>query len=137
LCGTEFKQDARDGRLVAIEINPRPTLWYQLANASGVRLVEAAVRDLAGLPLGPALPQRDDVVWRYLVRDVISAVAYRIRGDLLCPPPDTSGPVAQRTWPVWDPRDPLPSLAEPIALVSRQLRRLTALRQARPQTDRG
>jgi predicted ATP-grasp superfamily ATP-dependent carboligase len=122
LCGAEFKLDARDNRLVAIEINPRPTLWYQLATASGVPLVEAAMRDLAGMPPDPPVAQRDGVVWRYFVRDGYSALAYRIRPDLLSPPPDTSGPVTGRAWPVWDLRDPLPVLGEPIALLARLVR---------------
>jgi predicted ATP-grasp superfamily ATP-dependent carboligase len=124
LCGTEFKRDSRDGRLVAIEVNPRPTLWCQLAHASGVRLVEAAVCDLAGLDPGPPTPQRDGIRWQYLLRDLYSAWFYRSVRDPIRPAPATGGRVAGRTWAVWSARDPLPALAEPLA-VARQLVRGT------------
>jgi predicted ATP-grasp superfamily ATP-dependent carboligase len=132
LCGAEFKLDARDGRLVAIEINPRPALWFQLAHASGVSLVEAAVQDLAGLPVPSARGQRDGVQWRYLGRDLASALAYRLGRATVVPPPDTTAAVGRRTWPVWDARDPLPSLAEPLSIAARawQRRRPAARRPA-------
>lgn len=72
LCGTEFKLDPRTGRYRLIEINPRPTLWFDLCRATGVHLIRAHAQELAGLPIDPLPPQRDGVVWRYLVRDVIA-----------------------------------------------------------------
>jgi predicted ATP-grasp superfamily ATP-dependent carboligase len=121
LCGTEFKLDARDRRLVTIEVNPRPTLWCQLANASGVRLVEAAVRDMAGLEPGPQQAQRDGIRWQYLLRDLYSAWFYRSSRDPVRPAPATGGRVEGRTWPVWSVRDPLPALAEPLSIARRVL----------------
>ena len=69
LCGTEFKLDPRSGRLRLIEINPRPTLWYDLCRAAGTHLVWAHVQELAGFSPDVPAPQRDGVTWRYLVRD--------------------------------------------------------------------
>lgn len=74
LCGTEFKIDPRTGRLRLIEINPRPTLWYDLCRAAGCDLIRAHGEELAGLPGPRVQPQRDGVVWRYLVRDAIALV---------------------------------------------------------------
>jgi predicted ATP-grasp superfamily ATP-dependent carboligase len=86
VCGTEFKRDPRSGRWLLIEINPRPTLWFDLARASGVNLIEAAYRELAGLPLSPPARQRDGPEWRYLARDWVTCARYRMRRD-----PDSPG----------------------------------------------
>ncbi len=72
VCGTEFKLDQRTGKLQLIEINARPTLWYDLCRAAGVHLLPAHASDLAGLPPVVVQPQRDGVVWRYGVRDAIA-----------------------------------------------------------------
>jgi len=72
LCGTEFKLDPRSGRLRLIEINPRPTLWYDLCRAAGTSLVWAHVQELAGLAPDVPARQRDGVTWRYLVRDALA-----------------------------------------------------------------
>jgi len=72
LCGTEFKLDERSGRLRLIEINPRPTLWFDLCRAAGTHLIAAHAQELAGqLPL-EMKQQRDGTVWRYGVRDAIA-----------------------------------------------------------------
>ena len=72
LCGTEFKLDERTGRWRLIEINPRPTLWYDLCRAAGTHLLLAHVQELAGLPVTPVQPQRDGVAWTYGLRDVVA-----------------------------------------------------------------
>jgi D-aspartate ligase len=72
LCGTEFKFDPRHRRWRLIEINPRPTLWYDLCRAAGHDLVAAHLRELAGLAALPLQPQRQGVVWSYWLRDVVA-----------------------------------------------------------------
>lgn len=72
LCGTEFKRDRRTGRHRLIEINPRPTLWYDLCRAAGVELVRGHVEELRDGTRWPIAPQRDGVSWRYWTRDVIA-----------------------------------------------------------------
>jgi len=115
--GAEFKRDPRDGQLKIIEINPRPTLWFQLSHAAGKRIVDAAWRDLRGAAPLQNPPQRDGVVWRYALKDLASARFYRRHGHtFVFPAPDVSAARtgAARTWAVYDPRDPLPALAEPL-----------------------
>ncbi|MEO8671114.1 MAG: hypothetical protein ABI411_07345 [Tahibacter sp.] len=117
VCGTEFKRDPRDGRLKIIEINPRPTLWFQLSHDANKRIVEAAWRDLSGLAVPEDRPQREDVQWRYALKDVASAWFYFRHRDFVFPAPETtaSNRAQRKSWAVFDWRDPLPTLAEPLA----------------------
>jgi predicted ATP-grasp superfamily ATP-dependent carboligase len=85
VCGTEFKRDSRNGRWILIEINPRPTLWFDLARVAGVNLIEAAYRELAGQPLPPLGRQRDGLEWRYLARDWVTCARYWMRRDADAP----------------------------------------------------
>lgn len=72
ICGTEFKQDPRTGKWRLIEINARPTLWYDLCRAAGTRLIRAQVQELAGLAVDPPQPQRQGVAWEYSLRDLVA-----------------------------------------------------------------
>ena len=119
----EFKRDARDGRLRIMEINPRPELWCQLARSAGVDILAAAADDLSGRPIGPGGEQRDGVRWRYGLKDAYAAANYRFRPSAsLFPAPEVgSGP--SHAAALWDPRDPLPGLAEPLLYLAKALRR--------------
>ena len=119
----EFKRDARDGRLRIMEINPRPGLWFQLARSAGVDILAAAADDLSGRPIGPGGEQRDGVRWRYGLKDAYAAASYRFRPSAsLFPAPEVgSGP--SHAAALWDPRDPLPALAEPLLYLAKALRR--------------
>lgn len=117
ICGVEFKRDPRDGQLKIIEINPRPTLWFQIASESGVPVLATACRDLVGLTVPAPASQSRDVLWRYALKDAASAMFYRRRsGSLPFPAPDVSSSkrMRRRSWPVFSLRDPVPALAEPV-----------------------
>ncbi len=116
VCGAEFKRDPRDGRLKIIEINPRPTLWFQVSHDAGKRVVEAAVRDLAGDGVAADPPQSETVLWRYGFKDLASAAFYiRPPADFILPAPDVSlaRAATRRSWPVFSGSDPRPALSEP------------------------
>lgn len=124
ICGAEYKRDPRDGRLKMIEINPRPTLWFQASNDAGCRIVEAACRDMAHQePL--VAPKVKDVRWRYLFKDLASKEFYKRSDDFIFPSPDVS--VAQsssrRSWPVFRLSDPVPSLIEPFGFLQKAFER--------------
>jgi predicted ATP-grasp superfamily ATP-dependent carboligase len=125
ICGAEYKRDPRDGRLKIIEINPRPTLWFQATRETGCRIVEAAWRDVTGSAPLPESTLRADVRWRYLLKDLASARFYRGNGDFIFPPPDLSGAHASRvrSWPVFDVLDPMPALVEPFGFLRKALER--------------
>lgn len=72
LCGTEFKLDPRSQRWRLIEINPRPTLWYDLCRAAGQDLIAAHIAELADVPRPTPLPQRQGVAWEYALRDAVA-----------------------------------------------------------------
>lgn len=125
LCGTEFKRDSRTGRWVLIEINPRPTLWYDLARASGVNLIESVYRDLAGLPRRSLPRQRDGVTWRYLARDWITCLKAWGRAD-----PDAPSIGAALRWPdteaICSAAEPASCAAYPFYLLAHAARHLIA-----------
>jgi len=124
--GAEFKRDPRDGRLKIIEINPRPTLWFHLSHAAGKRVVQAAAHEAFGLPAVPEQAQANGVLWRYALKDLVSAGFYAFKGrQFLFPAPDlrAGGPVIARCWPVFDAADPMPALMEPVHYVRKALRR--------------
>ena len=72
ICGTEFKFDERDGVFKMIEVNPRPTLWFHLAGASGVDLLYGAYLDLTGRPVPPAASQKDGTRWCFWEKDLLT-----------------------------------------------------------------
>ena len=83
ICGTEFKWDARDEQWKLIEINPRPTLWFDLARAAEVELIWDAHCDLSGTPNPPVYgAQKDGIRWQLLARDLASALHFIGRGEL-------------------------------------------------------
>lgn len=127
IAAAEFKRDPRDGRLKAIEINARPSLWFALATDAGQRLTLAAYHDLAGT--GQSLPetaQTDGVVWRYALKDMYSALFYRLRPGFVLPPPDITVGVGvrARVHPVFASDDPRPMVAEWGHFVRKVLARL-------------
>jgi predicted ATP-grasp superfamily ATP-dependent carboligase len=128
VCGVEFKRDLRDGRLKIIEINPRPTLWFQLSHAAGKRVLLAAANDLQGRPMPADLPQVNGMQWRYYLKDLVSACFYVFKGhSFLFPAPDLSaaGRVTARCWPVFDAADLMPALMEPVHYVAKAFKRFT------------
>lgn len=126
VCGVEFKRDPRDAVLKVIEINPRPTLWFQITHDAGKRIVESQVAELLGRESPMDVPQRQDVLWRYGFKDAASAMFYRRNGNsYIFPPPDisSSAQATRKSWPVYDPQDPLPPIMEPLHYVRKLWRR--------------
>ncbi|NCU21453.1 hypothetical protein EOM89_12220 [Candidatus Falkowbacteria bacterium] len=83
-------------------------------------------RESLGLPAAPEIPQRDGLRWRHALKDLASALFYRLRSGFLLPPPeiDTLGPARQRVWAVFAPDDPLPALGELGSFLAKALKRL-------------
>jgi len=110
IAATEFKRDPRDGKLKVIESNPRPSLWFSVAEAAGKRPTLAAYCDMAGYPMPRELPQKDGVLWRYGLKDRYSERFYRRNPDFVLPAPELppNGAVKTRLSPVYTWDDPLP-----------------------------
>ena len=128
ICGAEFKRDPRDGVLKIIEINPRPTLWFQISHDSGKRIVEALLADLTDRAPPREEPQENVVSWRYALKDAFSALFYlRNQGEFVLPKPDIR-PISKtrkRSWPVFSFDDPRPALVEPLGYVRKLWSRLS------------
>lgn len=123
----EFKRDPRDGRLKAIEVNARPSLWFSLTTACGKEITLDAWRDLSGQsPLADSA-QRDGVRWRYLFKDFYSALFYLNDRSFILPRPEIA-PASlfqEQVTPVLDFSDPLPSLDELLTYIRKAVRRIS------------
>ncbi len=134
LACVEFKRDARDGRLVLIEGNPRFTAATGLLRAAGVDLGLFTYNRLLGRPLPPVDPRYRRGLHLWVPgTDVRAALAYRKAGDLRL-----------RSWLrslIGPQRFPVASLEDPGAVLGaigyklrRALRRRLGLKRSRAET---
>lgn len=127
VCGAEFKRDPRDGVLKIIEINPRPTLWFQISHDAGKQIVTALLADLLQGSVPDEQPQEPAVLWRYALKDAFSALFYlRAPREFVLPKPAVclATPIRKRSWPVFAFDDPRPALFEPFGYVRKLRERL-------------
>lgn len=127
VCGVEFKRDARDGQLKIIEINPRPTLWFQITHDSGKRIVSACIDDMSGRTVNEDRDQDEAVCWRYVLKDAYSALFYhRPPTDFILPRPIITFPTKslKSSYPVFSLDDPKPAFVEPLGYLRKLLGRL-------------
>ena len=127
IAAAEFKRDPRDGVLKIIEVNARPSLWFALTSAAGKQLALAAYQDLSGA--GKALadaPQVDGVWWRFYLKDLYSAVFYKLKQDFVLPAPDTAGLQTARAvvYAVFAKDDPAPVFADALNMARKLFRPL-------------
>jgi D-aspartate ligase len=113
---TEFRQDADDGTLRLMEVNPRLWQWHGLARACGVDLPRIAYEDTLGRPPQPVRSgsAHDGRRW---VAGVAHLRASHAEGASLrtALAPFTGGDVVEATF---DLRDPLPALISASGLVT-------------------
>lgn len=128
IAAAEFKRYPDTGALKIIEVNPRPSLWFSVATAAGVPLVETAIAEARGQTLPEAARQKEGVLWRYRPKDLASRLFYLWNRDFVLPAPDLTrqSPVQGRAdvTSAWD--DPMPSLGEVAGFASKLGRRLAS-----------
>lgn len=113
---TEFRQDAEDGSLRLMEVNPRLWQWHGLARACGVDLPRIAYEDTLGSALAPVRsgPEHDGRRWvagvAHLRASHAEGVGLRETLAPLC-----GGDVVEATF---DLHDPLPALISASGLVT-------------------
>ena len=78
----EFKRDARDGRLILIECNPRFTLSNELARIAGADFAVLSYNRALGRPVAPISEYRVGLHLWDPVRDIGALPAYRRQGEL-------------------------------------------------------
>ncbi len=107
----EFKKDAETGEFYLIEVNVRTTNLNSLLFKSGLNMPYVAYRELTGDPLEPKAVNYDTgyVFW-YAFGDMLAVRDYIRTGQL------TLGQVIKsyfmkKAYAVWNPKDPMPSLA--------------------------
>ncbi|MEO9177181.1 MAG: hypothetical protein ABI317_16830, partial [Gaiellales bacterium] len=129
---TEFRQDADDGELRLMEVNPRLWQWHGLARACGVDLPRIAYEDVLGRPPAPVRSSRDDDGRRW-VAGVAHLRASHAEGASLR---HALAPLAGRdvVEATFDLRDPLPTLISASGLVTAPLLRgaRRVMRRSRP-----
>ncbi len=118
---TEFRQDADDGTLRLMEVNPRLWQWHGLARACGVDLPRIAYEDVLGRPPAPVRSGREHDGRRW-VAGVAHLRASHAEGVSLRETlaPFTSRDVVEATF---DLRDPVPTLVAASGLVTAPLLR--------------
>lgn len=122
----EFKRHPETGELSIIEINVRPSLWFSVSQDSGCPVVLDAYRRMAGLAPLPARSQRNGVRWRYVLKDLASALFYRRNGQFILPTPDIEacGKAATTVYPVYHADDTRPARNEVWLFVRKAFDRL-------------
>ncbi len=132
ICGTEFKFDQRDGQFKMIEVNPRPTLWFQLVTSAGVDLIYAAYRDLAGELIPPLAKQTDGVTWCFQDKDFLTW-AHHLRHFDISPLSLLSTFSPRNHGAVLNWRDPFPFLNSPFYYGRRIVDKLLGRKQRQSQ----
>lgn len=127
VCGVEFKRDPRDGKLKIIEVNPRPTLWFQVTHDSGKRIVSSCIDDMSGRPMHDDRNQDENVCWKYFLKDTYSSFFYyRPPSGFLLPKPviDLPAKRLKSSFPVFSFHDPRPAFVEPLGYLRKLWGRL-------------
>jgi D-aspartate ligase len=119
----EFKRDDRDGRLKLIECNARFTASDCLVARSGFNLARFVYKRIVGLPAEPLPSYRRGLRLWYPLDDFLAYRELRRRGELTFWQWLSS--VAHRqTMPLFQFRDPLPTLVNEACRVKRIARRI-------------
>ncbi len=122
LVGIEYKWDARAGRYLLIEINPRSVSGNQLAIDCGIDFPLIACRDVLGTGEPPPVTYRCGIKYLHLGWDVQAAAALRRAGTLTIR--DWLWSLrGVRSTAMFSPSDPKPFLAYVWLALRRRLRR--------------
>jgi D-aspartate ligase len=120
LAMVEFKRDARDGNLKLIECNHRFTSATELVRKAGIDLASFTYLRLVGRPLPRHVGFRQHVYLWCPADDLRTFLAYRKTGTL-----SLAGwlqsLLRRQHFPIFDPRDPKPTLAYHWSLFRRML----------------
>jgi D-aspartate ligase len=119
----EFKRDARDGRLVLIEANPRFTAGHEIVRHAGVDLALLAYNRRTARPAPPMDHYREGIRMWHPVEDARTFLELRRRGEATWR--QWLGSVLHpQHFPLFSWKDPGPSLFSWSGLAWRALRRL-------------
>lgn len=118
----EFKRDPRDGKLKIIEVNARFTAAHELALRSGAPLDLIVYCALTGQAGRPFRSYTDAVRMWYPFRDFLAFLELRSRGELTLWGWIKSIYPFVHIHPLYDIRDPLPTLGASVALIEKIVR---------------
>ncbi len=111
LGNVEFKRDERTGALRLIEGNPRFTAATEILRLAGLDLAGFVYARLAGIP-GPSVDGFRDNVYLWLpIEDTMAFLSLRKSGDITFREWIDSLRGREQHLPLWEWRDPMPSIA--------------------------
>lgn len=87
IAAAELKRDAKTGQLKMIEINPRPSLWFEASSAANKQISLAAYCEASDQNLPQEQPQQQGVYWRYWLKDTYSRIFYKLNPGFILPAP--------------------------------------------------
>lgn len=131
IVAAEFKRDPLSGQLLAIEMNPRPSLWFGIMERSSRDPVSSLYDELAITgTTKPDVAQLDGIRWRYFFKDLASRRFYRRNPNFVLPPPDIEavGPARGSQSATYAADDTGPTLAEAMTFLGKGLRRVLSRR---------
>jgi predicted ATP-grasp superfamily ATP-dependent carboligase len=109
VANVQFKRDARDGRPVLLELNPRFSLWVSLGVACGVNLPHLYWKTCMRQPMGGPPGWTSGTTWQHLLWDLRSMRTYARDGSVSWPQFARSLG-GRRVGALFNPSDPLPGL---------------------------
>lgn len=118
----EFKRDPRDGQFKLIEVNTRPWSYVEFATSCGVNTPLMAYRDALYLDVPVSVQYSIGKSLCFLPNDLFACLALRRKKALTLPSWIRSWSGAQQAVFSW--RDPLPSIARSLWLLSAGVRKL-------------
>lgn len=126
----EFKRDDRTGRHYLIEINPRHWDQHRLGTALGVNLTVALYRDLTGMQALPMSASEGPVRWIAEKDYMLEFARGALKGGHYPPKLLLSLLGGNRTYPIMDAGDPMPTLYLLKEIVQDGIKGLFARRKA-------
>jgi D-aspartate ligase len=82
ISGIEVKKDIRDNIYKLIEVNPRFGLWDEIGTKFGVDVAMMCYNELLGKPMIPVKPEKINIRWVSVHRDIRASAEYVSKGIL-------------------------------------------------------
>jgi len=127
IASTEYKRHPVTGKLMIIEVNVRPSLWFSISEAAGKSVVLSLYNELAGMKQKiTEINQINGIKWKYGTKDAWSKIYYKIKKNIILPEPDinVAGISKKVIYPVYDTDDIMPIFTEIYSITKKAISRM-------------